>query len=115
MSHFSFGEWDFFLKEYLLLLQFDNFLYLFFKVWSKDFLSYAFFYLINAPETSSVQFVAGLYFTVVDRFVHEDQFLFAGRFEDVTCPPTEVSHFPGCMSFHSGRFCRYSSPLELNT
>ena len=84
MSHFSFGEWDFFLKEYLLLLQFDNFLYLFFKVWSKDFLSYAFFYLINAPETSSVQFVAGLYFTVVDRFVHEDQFLFAGRFEDVT-------------------------------
>ena len=49
MSHFSFGEWDFFLKEYLLLLQFDNFLYLFFKVWSKDFLSYAFFYLINAP------------------------------------------------------------------
>lgn len=68
-----------FLKEYLLLLQFDNFLYLFFKVWSKDLLSYACFYFINAPETSSVQFVAGLYFTVVDRFVHEDQFLFRGQ------------------------------------
>lgn len=26
-----------FFREYLLLLQFDDFLYLFFKVWSKDF------------------------------------------------------------------------------
>ena len=32
-----------------------------------------------------------------------------------TCPPTEVSHFPGWISFHSGRFCIYNSPLELKT
>ena len=72
-----------FFREYLLLLQFDDFLYLFFKVWSKDFLAYAFFDFINAPETSSVQLVTGMYFTVVDRFVYEDQFLLAGRLEDI--------------------------------
>ena len=32
---------------------------------------------------SLVQLVTGMYFTVVDSFVYEDQFLFAGRLEDV--------------------------------
>ena len=90
----------------------------------KTSLPMLFFDFINAPETSSVQLVTGVYFTVVDRFVYEDQFLFAGRLEDImqtvsgtksvmpsssrtsrfsaistlspksTCPPTEVSHVP---------------------
>ncbi len=45
-----------FFREYLLLLQFDDFLYLFFKVWSKDFLAYAFLIssmLQKRPPSSS--------------------------------------------------------------
>lgn len=32
-----------------------------------------------------------------------------------TCPPTAVSHLPGCTSLVRARFCRYSSPLLLKT
>ena len=74
-----------FFREYLLLLQFDDFLYLFFKVWSKDFLAYAFFDFINAPETSSVQFLEiGSDGAIVSGPEGVYQFLLYGRLEYIT-------------------------------
>ena len=66
-----------------MLLQLNDSPYLLLKIGSEYPFPYIFFNFLCTPEASAIQFVAGMYLSVIYGFVHKDKLLFASGFKNL--------------------------------